>query len=130
MYEIAKKSYGFKLVFAGSIDQGEMAEWVDESRKALEGSPPAFGVLVDMRTLEPLTPEAKAEMEKGQRLFKEKGMTRSAVGVATATVALQFKRIAKQTGIYEWERYVDASKTSSWEDVAKAWIEREVDPEA
>jgi len=102
---------------------------VDESKKALTDAPASFGVLVDMRGLLPLEPETKAVMEEGQKLYKMKGMSRSAVGVDSATLVLQFKRIAKETGIYEWERYFDASEDAGWEKAGVDWIEREIDPE-
>ena len=38
-------------------------------------------------------------MNRVDKLFKEKGMTRSAVIVASAMLKMQFKRIAKETGI-------------------------------
>ena len=33
-----------------------------------------------------------------------------------------FKRLAKETGIYEWERYIDASSHPNWEEDAMKWI--------
>ena len=46
-------------------------------------------------------------MQEGQKLFKNAGMERSVVILSTAMVTMQFKRIAKETGIYEWERYIE-----------------------
>lgn len=48
-----------------------------------------------MRNLKSLPQDAQNEMEKGQKLYKEKGMQRSAVVIANTLIALQFKRIAK-----------------------------------
>ncbi len=48
-------------------------------------------------------------MEEGQKEYKERGMTRSVVILDSAIMAMQFKRLAKDTGIYQWERYIDAS---------------------
>jgi hypothetical protein len=42
---------------------------------------------------------------------------------------MQFKRIAKQTGIYAFERYLDASKTPGYEKIGIAWIQNGVDPD-
>jgi hypothetical protein len=71
-----------------------------------------FGVFVDMRTLKPLPEDAQKVMEEGQKLFKQKGMTRSVVIVTGALTKMQFKRIAQETGIYEWERYIDSASGS------------------
>ena len=88
-----------------------------------------FGVLVDMRTLKPLKAEVQAVMVEGQKEFKMKGMERSAVALANSVIALQFKRLAQESGIYAWERYVDGSKDAGWEKTAEAWITSATDPD-
>lgn len=129
MYNIEKKDYGFKLIFADSIKVEEMNAWVEESKKVLASAPSKFGVFVDMRTLKPLVPEAQAEMQNGQKLFKQKGMERSVVIVASAVLKMQFQRIAKETGIYDWERYIDSSSTADWERIGIAWLTEGKDPD-
>ena len=100
-----------------------------ESKSALNSAPGKFGVFVDMRNLSPLPSDAKTMMEEGQKLYKQKGMQRSVVVVANAITKMQFQRIAKQTGIYDWERYIDASNTSNWESVGVNWLKNGVDPD-
>jgi len=129
MTRIEKAPYGFKLTFGGFIQKDEMDRWVEDSRKALVSASGKFGVFVDMRTLKPLPAEAQPSMVEGQKLYKVKGMERSVVILANAITTSQFKRIAKETGIYAWERYLDASKTQNWEAVGRDWIERGVDPD-
>lgn len=129
MYKIEKTNFGVKLTFEDFIKRDEMAKWVEESKQILRTVPSKFGVLVDMRNLKPLPQDAQNEMEKGQKLYKEKGMQRSAVVVANTLIALQFKRIAKETGIYEWERYIDASRVQNWEEIAIKWIVKAEDPD-
>jgi len=129
MYSIEKKGYGYKLVFGDSIDSGEMNAWVDESKEQLATAPTEFGVFVDMRTLQPLEPSVQVSMEEGQKLYKASGMVRSVVIVASAILRLQFARIARDTGIYEWERYIDASSTPDWENTGVRWIVDGVDPD-
>ena len=129
MTNIEKKDYGFKLTFAGSISQDEMASWVSDSKNTLASQTSEFGILVDMRELSPLTPGAKDVMQTGQKLYKDKGMKRSAVIVSQGFISTQFKMIAQQTGIYEWERYIDASANSNWENIATNWITNGKDPD-
>jgi DUF971 family protein len=86
-------------------------------------------VMVDMRTLKPLKPDVQAVMVEGQKEYKVRGMERSAVVVPNAIVAMQFKRLAHESGIYQWERYIDASKSADWEKVAEAWITKAADPD-
>ncbi|HEY5960705.1 MAG TPA: hypothetical protein VIV60_29325 [Polyangiaceae bacterium] len=130
MYEINKTAYGFQLIFGDSMSAAEMQQWHDESKVLLTSATPGFGVFVDMRTLKPLTPDAQAIMQQGQKLFKSKGMVRSVVILASALVTLQFKRIAKETGIYDWERYIDASSVKDWQSKGIAWVRDKIDPDA
>ncbi|MCK5075569.1 MAG: hypothetical protein KAR38_04290 [Calditrichia bacterium] len=129
MYKIEKKDFGFKLIFSDFIKIDEMSKWVEESKVALSGSIRKFGVLIDMRNLKPLPKDSQETMETGQKLYKEKGMQRSAVILDNALVAMQFKRLAKGSGIYEWERYIVASEHSDWEDIAINWLKNSVDPD-
>lgn len=129
MYKIEKKNFGYKLTFGGFISADEMKQWVDEAKKSLAAPPKDFGVFVDMRDLKPLPKDAQEDMQEGQKLFKQKGMVRSVVILSDAVTKMQFQRIAKQTGIYEWERYVDASTEPNWEQVGLNWISKGVDPD-
>ncbi len=129
MYKIEKTDFGVKLIFDGFIKQDEMAKWVAESVQFIRSLPSRFGVLIDMRNLKPLSDDAEKEMQKGQKLYKEKGMERSVVILSSAVTTMQFKRIAQETGIYEWERYIDASKVSNWEEIAKKWLVDSQDPD-
>jgi len=87
-------------------------------------------VFVDMRTLKPLPPDAQPIMVAGQQLYKEKGMQRSVVILADAVTTMQFRRLAKESGIYAWERYLDASSNADWKKVGEAWLTQGVDPDA
>jgi hypothetical protein len=130
MYKIEPQSYGFRLTFGDFISASEMREWVNDSRKALAIAPKGgFGVFVDMRTLKPLPQDARPVMETGQKLYKMSGMTRSVVIVESAMVALQFRNIAQDTGIYDWERYISAPDNPMWEQMGLDWITNGIDPD-
>lgn len=129
MYKIEKKDFGYKLTFSDTIPASEMKLWVEESKKTLVAAPHEFGIFVDMRTLHPLVDEAKKLMEEGQKLYKQKGMKRSVVILSSAIIAMQFKRLARESGIYQFERYIDASSVADWEKVGIAWITNGVDPD-
>ena len=129
MYKIENKDYGYKLTFDGFIKADEMKLWVDESKKKLVGVSKGFGIFVDMQKLKPLPVESQKLMQEGQKLYKEKGMARSVVILDSSLTKMQFKRIAKETGIYEWERYVDASSTTDWEKAGIDWISKGIDPD-
>jgi hypothetical protein len=129
MYTIENKNYGVKMTFGGFIRKDEMAKWVEDAQGVLETLSNEFGVFVDMRTLDPLPQDSQAEMETGQKLFKQKGMVRSVVILDGPIVTMQFKRIEKNTGIYEWERYIDASANANWQKTGEDWISKGIDPD-
>lgn len=129
MYKIEKKTSGFLLTFGGIIDAAEMQQWLAESEKTLATAQAPYGVIVDMRTLKPLAADAQAIMVQGQGLYKTKGMQRSAVILNDAITTLQFKRLAQQSGIYAFERYIDASKHADWTKVAVDWVKDGTDPD-
>jgi hypothetical protein len=129
MYKIERRSTGFLLTFGGTIDASEMQKWFEESTVALKSAPPEFGVIIDMRTLLPLTPEAQGTMVKGQQAYKAKGMKRSCVIVKDKVTSLQFKRLAMTSGIYSFERYLDATTWPNWTDTAVAWVRDGIDPD-
>jgi hypothetical protein len=129
MYKIEKKSWGYHLTFGDFMDAKEMKAWVDESQAMVKPSGPGFGVFVDMRTLKPLAQDAQLVMQEGQKHYKASGMKRSVVILASKLLTMQFKRIAQETGIYEWERYLDASSVPDWEAKGIRWIRDGVDPD-
>lgn len=129
MYTIKREPFGYRLTFGGFIPLAEMKQWVEDSRKELTSAPNEFGVFIDMRSLKPLEPEVQEYMKNGQILFKEKGMVRSVVIVETPILKMQFQRIAKTTGIYEWERYLDVASVPNWEEIGINWISKGIDPD-
>lgn len=129
MYKIEKTGYGVKMTFDGFVTAEEMAQWLAESKKRIPSLGTQFGVFVDMRTLKPLATDSQAVMQEGQKLYKQAGMRRSVVILNNAVTTIQFKRIAKDTGIYEWERYINAAATPEWEQAGVNWLTRAVDPD-
>lgn len=129
MYRIEKMDFGLKLTFAGYITAEEMENWLSEARQTLNSAQPPFGVLVDMQALKPLRTDAQIHMEAGQKLFREKGMSRSAVILNDLITMMQFQRLARQTGIYQWERYFNIQTTPDWEIQALNWIKNGTDPD-
>ena len=129
MYRIDKKSYGPHLTFSGYIPKDELEQWLADSKEMLKSFPDEFVVFVDMRDMELLAPESRPAMIDGQRYYRAHGMQRSVVILKDKITMLQFIGIAKETGIYEWERYIDANAEPNWEQVALDWILNAVDPD-
>ena len=130
MYKIERRPAGYILTFSGLIDQDEMQRWHDDSARNLSAETSlSFGVIIDMKDLQPISSESRTIMVAGQKLYKEKGMKRSAVILNSPEVTAQFKNLALQSGIYSTERYIDASKVSNAVDIAINWVKDATDPD-
>jgi len=130
MYKIENRSSGYILTFTGEINVDEMQSWNDDSKNYLiNENRSSFGVIVDMKDLQPLSAEARGIMVAGQKLYKEKGMNRSAVILNSTEICNQFKLLAIQSGIYSTERYIDASKNTNPIKVAINWVKDATDPD-
>lgn len=128
MYKIEKTELGFHLTFGGSITKVELERWYEESKGALRTIPIPFGVIIDMRTLNPLPEDAQSVMVRGQAMYRKSGMLRSCVILKDAITVIQFRRLAKKSGIYAHERYLDVATYPDWEQHAIDWVVRAIDP--
>jgi len=129
MYKIEKTEYGLKLIFEGLILADQMESWLKESEEYLSDRNKSFGVFVDMRKLKPIPKSSQRLISEGQKLYKTRGMERSAVILKNTVLTRQFKTIAKETGIFQLERYIDASKNDDWEQQGLKWLLDSVEPE-
>jgi len=129
MYKIKPTDFGFKLTFGGTVTKPDMQPWLEESKKALNTCKKPFGVIVDLRGLDLLPPDVQAEIVKGQILYRNSGLERSAVILSDPIVTIQFMRLAKKSGVYKYERYIDASSDEQWERHAEEWVRSEIDPD-
>ncbi|WP_022980699.1 hypothetical protein [Ideonella sp. B508-1] len=129
MWKISRQSFGFVLTFSGTLSQDDLHQWQAQVRQELKTPPTGtWGVVVDMRTLAPLSPEAQKLMVEGQQWFLKTGMKRSAVALSDAVVTMQFRRLARESGIDAWERYINAEATPNWQSAAKRWVVEAVEP--
>ena len=130
MYKIESRPSGYILTFTGTINADEMQRWYNESQKVLSTEKrTSFGVIVDMKDLTPLASEARNIMVNGQKLYKDKGMKRSAVILNSSEITMQFKNLALQSGIYATERYIDASHVKNPVEIAINWVNDAADPD-
>lgn len=127
MYKIDQIDIGFKLTFGGTVTKEDLGPWFEESRKALNTCKKPFGVIVDMRDLGLLSPGVQAEIVKGQMLYRDGGLQRSAVILSDPIVTIQFMRLAKRSGIYKYERFIDASSDAQWKKHAEDWVRSGID---
>jgi hypothetical protein len=126
-----KTDFGYHFTFSGTITLEETIEWIDQAKESvlqLEGKD--FCVFVDMREIEILPAECKAKVEEIQKFYKKHGMNRSVIILSDEVTLMQLKLIAKKTGIYQSERYINGSSNPDGEEIAMDWILHAVDPEA
>jgi hypothetical protein len=128
MYKIEKTDLGFQLTFGGDMTEAELQTWYEESAGVLTGMHLPFGVIIDMRTLAPLPIGAQTVMIKGQSMYRSCGMQRSCVILQDPITTIQFMRLAKRSGIFKYERYLDASTYKDWRQAARNWVRDAVAP--
>jgi len=128
MYKIEKTDYGFKVVFEGFIQADEMRDWFEESKKKLESVSGDFAVMVDMRNMKTLPPDAKKIVEEGQRYYESKGARGAAVIVNDVIIREQQRNIAARSGVGEDEVYIDGSEPDC-EQKALDWLKSRIPPE-
>jgi hypothetical protein len=128
VYKIDKTDLGFNLTFAGDMTKDEIEKWYTESEQALIGQQSPFGVIIDMRTLAPLPVEAQEVMVRGQSMYRSRGMERSCVILDDAITTIQFMRLARKSGIFKYERYINASEHRDWLARARNWVRHAIAP--
>lgn len=129
MYDIEATEYGYEVTFSASIDDDDLREWELESTSELEDAADAFGVVFDARELGDFSEALLDPFRDGQDAYRRAGMERSALILDSAVVALKLRRLAKDSGVYEWERYVHTGTTDDWRRVAADWVDDGLDPE-
>lgn len=129
MYKIEKTPYGYFLAFVGFIEASEAAKWKKESGSLLIGTKKNFGVIVDLTLIKSLPIDSRKIMLEGQQMYKTHGMERSAVLLKNKIITMQFKKLAKESGIYEWERYISSENTKDAEKLAMDWVVNSIDPD-
>lgn len=122
--------YGFRVHAPGFITPEEARAWLEDLKPrvlALGGRP--FGLLVDSRTQRANPVETQELIREAMVWLRDHGMERSVVALDSTVALMQILRLAKATGVYAYERYVDSLKDPAWEARALAWILRAVDPD-
>jgi hypothetical protein len=130
LYKLDKIGTVFHQTFEGLVSEQEMANWVSDSEKALlKDRGQKFHVYADLRNLKPLSPQARDIMVKGQEMYKKSGLNRSVVVLQDSITTMQFKRIARDSGIDSYERYIDASTVRDFEKIGMDWLLYAKDPD-
>lgn len=122
MANIVKTPYGFRLTMTGKCTVDDMNKYLADLKVNLDQSHGEFHLLEDLRGLQPLTNDARAILESGQKLAKQKGMKRSCALLNNGEVAAQLIGISKLIGTSATERYVNTTNRPGWEAIAENWL--------
>jgi len=130
MYKIERKTSGYLLVFRGDLDLETTKEWYAECRKILvKDDRDSFGVIIDWRDFGIIKPDAQPVMKEAQQYWRDHGMERSAVIIDDPIKKLNLSRVSRQSGHYDWERFIDCTNDVHWFETAKKWVVDGIDPE-
>lgn len=124
-----KKDYGFHFCFSSPVTLNEAEKWRTEVNHAVSQLNEDVFVFADLRKCELIPTECRPIIEEVQTFFRQNGLKRSVVIVGDTIIAMQLKLIAIDTGVREWERYIDASSAPDWEQLGLDWIKHGVDPD-
>lgn len=132
MLTFAETPYGFTFrnseFFTPDVAQRWSTEYRDIiKRVAAKGRP--FHQFVDLRGFRVGPPETQAVIAEGMRFFKASGGGRSIVLMDSAIAVNQVRRLAKESGMYAWERYIDIATHPNYEPVVTAWLVEGKDPD-
>lgn len=130
MYLINHTDYGLRLRLSGTMLVNEVKAFGRDLDRTFETIAKPFSVFVDMRDLLPIDEPAQQEIIAIQLKFLKAGAVKSVVVLNNPTTTYQFKRIALQSEVYDYERYIDASADPDWESNGLKWLVDDIDPDA
>jgi hypothetical protein len=122
-------SYGYRTMITSPFTLADAAAWFEDMQRAV-GAPHPFSQLIDLRDSRTSSEDDAGVIGTAMRWARHQGLVRSAVVVSSVVTTLKINRLARAAGVYEGERYVDASGDPHWEAKALAWIEQGIEPEA
>ena len=130
MHRIEETSYGFRLTLEGFLQRDEAGELLAAMKSTVRPRNGGFAVLLDMRHSRAFPAEAQELIKEALVYCKDAGLERNAVVLNSAIAALQARRLARETGIEDDIRYIDAASEPEWERVAIDWLPAGIDPDA
>ncbi len=128
MYSIEETGYGYRVTLEGFLQRDEAAALLAEMKRRVRPREGGFALLIDLRGSRAFPAEAQEVLKQVILLCKDAGLERNAVVLNSAIATLQARRLARETGIDKWIRYIDASSEADWETVADQWLDQAVEP--
>lgn len=130
MYSIATESWGVLLTFSDKFTLEEAQKYeVEIAKVRARYVGKQWGVIVDSRNLKLMMPGAPEIVKKSQEDGKKTGMVRSCVILSAPLAVMQAKRMSRESGIYDVERFLDGSANANWKQIAMDWVIKGIDPD-
>jgi len=122
MIRLEKTPYGLRTTAPGFLTVQETQAWLAEIKVLSAEMRGPFTMLVDIRGQPAQAPAVTALIQEAMVWLKTHGMQRSAVVLDNPLSHMQITRLARSTGVFAQERYLDASNDPAWEQKALAWL--------
>lgn len=130
MYEVKETEYGLYLRIIGEVSLDESKAILSEVRVIFERRETGICAFADLQKMELLSLETQAVCVEIQKMLIELGVKRVVTMLGNATVAHQFKRLSLQSGLFDFDRYIDVSINPDWEEIGLRWMNDGIDPDA
>ncbi|MBN1212369.1 MAG: hypothetical protein JXA92_07305 [candidate division Zixibacteria bacterium] len=128
MKKIESTIYGFKITASGITEPEEMEQLKFEIIHTLAEHNRPFSLIIDIRDLVPLSPELVEIVKEIQISCRKMSLERAAIVVKSPVLIQQAAQIGFESITSKYDRIIDASKNSDWEEVAFAWAANAVEP--
>jgi hypothetical protein len=121
-------SYGYTSTFTGLLTVDEANSWYDDLKVAIDGQT-SFGQVIDLRGQTAQNPDTNQIVQDAMAYVIAQGMQRSAVVLSSVVMRMQIMRLAKEAGMYAYERYFAVDSGVEWPPEVLAWVVDGVDPD-
>lgn len=124
-----KTPYGYKSVYGETSSLDEAKRWLEEVKGIIGPTKRPFCQMIDIRGQKVHDPDVQGFIVEAMGYLRQTGLQRSAIILSSPLAKMEITRLAKESGVYAYERYFDASKNGDWEKAALDWLEHGVDPD-
>jgi hypothetical protein len=129
MHKIEETPYGYRLVFDGLLHREDAGALLNAMRTTIRPRGCSYALMVDLRNSRAFPAEAQEILKQAILHCKQTGMERNACILDSAIATLQAKRLAREAGVDESSRYIDAASDPDWERIAIDWLVRAIEPD-
>ncbi len=129
MFELKKTLYGVSITVSPDLTESkDIRSALKQVMLMINEFEGDFSAFTDLRNFETLPLNVQELIVSLKKWFSKKGMKRSVVILNSAYLTEHFKHYGRNSGLYEFERYLDTSFNSKWKLVALDWVMHGIEP--